>query len=561
MSLLRWRSLVRFQAGYCTTPTPTTATFGDALSEVTALRVHGKLEEALEYVESALEPAAESEKQRSLAAIARGDLLTLLKQGDGDVVAEYRRAQELQPESPFPEFALGALMRRKGELEKAQGHLSAALAKNYTSRPLERFPPILEARTRGMLGDVEHLLGWDVAEEEREAGEVGDKVESGVVKMTMEDGMMPEDVELSYWEPSVEVGQEVEEGAELGTMETDKICVSFDALEAGVVTRVEPTVSHPELDETLVDVLSLHTGPSTLASATPVAHGSYKERIGSVEEVAALVKEMVESGEKAAVITGAGLSVGAKLPTRKDMWAREDLDRETCVTQWEVLRNPEGLWDATRAFYEDVADDLDENGNLPPTEAHTVLATMARDGLVGAILTQNVDGLHWAAACKVDPKRAYTRADIVELHGRLDQTRCLSCGAQKNPTRYWYTGTRDGLPETLSAGVCSATVADSVMCGGPLIPNVVLFGGAVRSSDLAAAVKAVRSAPLLFVVGTALDASPTADLPLLAAANGTRVVEINIEPTRLTNIIPNSILLQGDAQDVLPQLYDCITHT
>ena len=104
-------------------------------------------------------------------------------------------------------------------------------------------------------------------------------------------------------------------------------------------------------------------------------------------------------------------------------------------------------------------------------------------------------------------------------------------------------------------GVCSAEVAANVMCGGPLIPDVVLFGGAVHSSNLARAVAAVRSSPLLFVVGTALDASPTADLPLLAAANGSRVIEINTEPTRLTNVIPNSLLLQGDAQDVLCRLY------
>ena len=44
--------------------------------------------------------------------------------------------------------------------------------------------------------------------------------------------------------------------------------------------------------------------------------------------------------------------------------------------------------------------------------------TLAIAGLLGGVITQNVDGLHQAGGA----------GDVVELHGGLDRTVCLGCG-------------------------------------------------------------------------------------------------------------------------------------
>src|ERR1700723_2443554 len=49
---------------------------------------------------------------------------------------------------------------------------------------------------------------------------------------------------------------------------------------------------------------------------------------------------------------------------------------------------------------------------------HRAVATLERAGLVGGIITQNVDGLHQAAGA----------AGVTELHGSLHRVVCLSCG-------------------------------------------------------------------------------------------------------------------------------------
>src|SRR5262249_51846225 len=54
-----------------------------------------------------------------------------------------------------------------------------------------------------------------------------------------------------------------------------------------------------------------------------------------------------------------------------------------------------------------------------PTDGHRALATLERAGRIAATVTQNVDGLHERAG----------HPNVIELHGRLANVRCLDCGA------------------------------------------------------------------------------------------------------------------------------------
>src|SRR3712207_87697 len=67
-----------------------------------------------------------------------------------------------------------------------------------------------------------------------------------------------------------------------------------------------------------------------------------------------------------------------------------------------------------------------------PNAGHRAVGELQAAGLLGGVITQNVDGLHQAGGAR----------DVVELHGGLDRTVCLNCGD---------VGSRAGLDERLRA--------------------------------------------------------------------------------------------------------------
>ena len=64
-----------------------------------------------------------------------------------------------------------------------------------------------------------------------------------------------------------------------------------------------------------------------------------------------------------------------------------------------------------------------------PNAGHRAVAEFQRRGLVTAIITQNVDGLHQAAGRSM----RNAAAAVTELHGSLHRVVCLSCWARSQP--------------------------------------------------------------------------------------------------------------------------------
>jgi NAD-dependent deacetylase len=83
-------------------------------------------------------------------------------------------------------------------------------------------------------------------------------------------------------------------------------------------------------------------------------------------------------------------------------------------------------------------------------------------------------------------------------------------------------------------------------------PGVIWFGENLPEETWQMAVEAVRAAELLVVVGTSGTVYPAASLPELALAAGTRVVEVNPEPTPLSPLISETF--REPASEALPEL-------
>ncbi|MBX3231176.1 MAG: tetratricopeptide repeat protein [Labilithrix sp.] len=299
------------------------------------------------------------------------------------------------------------------------------------------------------------------------------------------------------------------EGSQLPVLVRERIRAQLVELADGSGPIARDLCSTPLVTE-IVDARRRAIAPPP--ASRPTAGGATID----VAEAASLV----DGARRIVALTGAGVSSASGLATRKELWQRHD--RDDAVSIWRFRRDPSPLWTVVRELLDGV--------DPAPNAAHRALAAMPR---LGAVVTQNVEGLHQAAG---------TPCPVLELHGTLLATRCDSCGAR---------------PGRTCAELLGGPLPPACACGGVLRPDVVLFGEWVDRELLARAAELCAACDLLLVVGTAADVAPAADLPLLAAARGTTVVEIKRNPSRLQRTI-GAKHLPGRAEDVLPALVEAM---
>jgi len=142
-----------------------------------------------------------------------------------------------------------------------------------------------------------------------------------------------------------------------------------------------------------------------------------------------------------------------------------------------------------------------------PNAAHLALAELERRGLMQAVITQNIDGLHQAAGSEW----------VFELHGSNWRQYCMACGVKYD------------LAYTLDAVNCKDGVPVCAACGGLVRPDVVLYGEGLDETVVSASVHAISRAELLIVGGTSLAVYPAAGL--LGYFKGDALVLINKSET------------------------------
>lgn len=126
-----------------------------------------------------------------------------------------------------------------------------------------------------------------------------------------------------------------------------------------------------------------------------------------------------------------------------------------------------------------------------PNGAHRALARLEEDGIVSAVVTQNIDGLHQAAGSK----------EVWELHGSVHRNRCIACGAEY------------GLDAVLNS---EQVIPSCNQCGGTLKPDVVLYEEQLNDAVISRAIERIRESDLLIVGGTSLTVQPAASFVQLA---------------------------------------------
>src|SRR5512134_888988 len=219
-------------------------------------------------------------------------------------------------------------------------------------------------------------------------------------------------------------------------------------------------------------------------------------------------------------LTGAGISVESGIPAfrgSQGLWAKYDPAEYATIGAF--LRDPVKVW---RMLNEMTA----LCRGAAPNPAHAGLSDLEGMGILRAVITQSVDGLHQAAGSR----------NVIEYHGNMESLVCVSCWMQY-PTRERWAG--GAVP------ACD--------CGQILKPNVVLFGEPIPWLAQERAEEEARTCRALLVVGTSAQVSPACDIPRIAKKAGAAVVEINPEETSLTASVTD-VHIPGGASEVLRRL-------
>ncbi|HYE99619.1 MAG TPA: NAD-dependent deacylase [Planctomycetota bacterium] len=230
-------------------------------------------------------------------------------------------------------------------------------------------------------------------------------------------------------------------------------------------------------------------------------------------------RRRVAQARAVAVLTGAGISAESGVPTFRGpggVW--RDRRPEDLATPEAFERDPRLVWEwyAWRRGLIAAAE---------PNLGHYALVTLEKRAAQFTLVTQNVDGLHARAGSR----------EVLELHGSLWRTRCLSCGEVKEDRRV----PLDRLPPRCA-------------CEGVLRPDVVWFGEPLPVDVVRRAWRALEQCDVLIVAGTSGVVQPAASLAEIALGRGAAVVEVNLEPTPLTERA--TVALQGKSGELLPQL-------
>jgi NAD-dependent SIR2 family protein deacetylase len=185
-----------------------------------------------------------------------------------------------------------------------------------------------------------------------------------------------------------------------------------------------------------------------------------------------------------------------------------------------------------------------------PNAGHRAVAELRRRGLLSAIITQNVDGLHQAAGADA----------VTELHGSLHRVVCLTCWQRTsrlsldtrlraaNPSWGFSRGpllppgheeTQPGSGPAVNPDGDVAlddtdgfTVADCLACGGVLKPDVVFFGESVPRTRVEDCYSLVAHASSLVVLGSSLTVFSGLRYVRHAAKLGIPVLIVNQGTTR-----------------------------
>lgn len=191
------------------------------------------------------------------------------------------------------------------------------------------------------------------------------------------------------------------------------------------------------------------------------------------------LQQIIDDSRRIVFFGGAGVSTESGIPDFRSVDGlynqKYKFPPEQIISHSFFVENPEEFY----RFYRDRM----IFPNAKPNAAHLKLAEWEQKGILSAVVTQNIDGLHQIAGSK----------NVIELHGSVHRNYCTRC-------RKFYP---------LSA-ITQSSGVPRCDCGGMIKPDVVLYEESLNSADIDRAITEIENADTLIIGGTSLVVYPAA---------------------------------------------------
>jgi len=262
--------------------------------------------------------------------------------------------------------------------------------------------------------------------------------------------------------------------------------------------------------------------------------------------------EDLKNANHAIALSGAGISTESGIPDFRGpsgIWSKDpEAEKRAYQSYGKFLEDPKEYWEE-RLSAPSLLGDLDK---AEPNPGHYALAELEKMGILKCLITQNVDGLHEKAGSR----------NLIEYHGSYLKLRCSKCGSRFSIEEINLEELRkeERLPP-----LCK--------CGGVIKSDVVHFREPIPIDAAKRSQEEAWRCDLMLICGTSAVVYPFAQLPRLAKKHmieketetesglfvvkqvpATTIIEVNADPTPLTEEGISDYLIQGKTGEILPEI-------
>jgi len=239
--------------------------------------------------------------------------------------------------------------------------------------------------------------------------------------------------------------------------------------------------------------------------------------------------QLVLHARHTVALTGAGHSTPSGIPDFRSpgsgLWEKTDPMAVASILAFRL--RPQAFYDWIRPLVRIML-------SARPNPAHRALAALEEMGLLRAVITQNIDGLHQRAGSQ----------RVLELHGHIREATCIRCYKAVS------------APPLINKFLADGQVPVCKDCGGVMKPNVILFGEQLPVRVLNEARREAQLCDLMLVAGSRLEVVPAASLPLIAHQHGAKVIIVNYQETYMDT--QAEVVIHADVAEVLPRIVQVV---
>jgi len=265
------------------------------------------------------------------------------------------------------------------------------------------------------------------------------------------------------------------------------------------------------------------------------------------EELQDFITKSFKKG-RIACLTGAGISAESGIPTfrgKGGLWEKYDP---------EIYAYAEGLISLLRKKPKDLANFIIDLYcvllQAQPNAGHVSLAVLEKKGILSSVITQNIDDLHGLAGSR----------NIIELHGNAFRIKCTGCqkkiSLEKARIQELVRLFKLGSASRVKILKAFSRYFPRCSCGKRFRIDIVLFGEMLPEDEWQRAFQQLDNCSVLLLIGTSLVVYPASSLPLYAKEKGAKLIEINSEPSALSQFCDYRI--QGVACEVMPEILNLL---